>query len=117
MSPNWNGTQNGDPILVWGSPYQYGDSFKIGTSPNRFGSHSNLGSNIRAKLCNEYMVEINDQNKEWMVVAPRDRRWPKDNNREGDESFIVSREEREEGEDKDSDESCSIDFVNGLEGL
>jgi hypothetical protein len=23
-SPNWNGTQNGDPILVWGSPYRYG---------------------------------------------------------------------------------------------
>ena len=48
MSPNWNGTQNGDPILVWGSPYRFGDSFQIGTSPYRFGIYFNLGSNIYA---------------------------------------------------------------------
>ena len=32
-SPNWNGTQNGDPILVWGSPYRYGQGYV--NIPNR----------------------------------------------------------------------------------
>jgi hypothetical protein len=52
-SPNWNGTQNGDP-------YWYGDPhigmgrdmsiFQIGESPYRYGVHSNLGTNIYMNL-------------------------------------------------------------------
>ncbi len=56
---------------------------------------------IRDKLCDKYVVEINNQNKDWMMVAPRGGRWPKDSNGERDESDIVSREEWEEGGDKD----------------
>ena len=44
-----------------------------------------MANDMRDKLRDEYVVEI-DQNKEWMVVAPRGRRWLKDNNGEGDES-------------------------------
>ena len=50
-------------------------------------------NNICDKLCDEYVVEIDDQNKEWMAVVPRGGRWPKDNNGEGDESNILSMEE------------------------
>ena len=39
------------------------------------------------KLRNKYVVEIDDQNKEWMVVAPRSGRWSKDDNGEGDEAL------------------------------
>ena len=63
----------------------------------------NVADNIRDKLPDEYVVEIGDQNKEWMVVASRGGQWSKDNNGEGDESNIMSREEWEEGEDKDGD--------------
>ena len=70
-----------------------------------------VAGNIRDKLRNKYLVEI-DKNKEWMMVAPRGGRRSKDDNREGDDSNIVSREEWEEGGDKDGDASSSIDFVN-----
>ncbi len=60
-----------------------------------------MADDIRNKLWDKYVVEIDDQNKEWMVVAPRGGRWSKDDNGEGYESNIVSREECEEGEDKD----------------
>ena len=73
----------------------------------------NVADNIRDKLPDEYVVEIGDQNKEWMVVASRGGQWSKDNNGEGDESNIMSREEWEEGEDKDGDASASVDFFNG----
>ena len=59
-----------------------------------------VADDIRNELCNEYVVEIDDQNKEWMVVAPRGGRWSKDKDGEGGESNIISREEWEEGEDK-----------------
>ena len=59
-----------------------------------------VADDIRDELCNEYVVENDNQNKEWMVVAPRGGRWSKDNDGEGDESNIISREEWEEGEDK-----------------
>jgi hypothetical protein len=52
-SPNWNGIQNGDPILERGSPYGTGNpriGFQIGESQNRFGVHSNLGTNIHRKV-------------------------------------------------------------------
>ena len=69
--------------------------------------------NMRDKLRDEYVVEIDDQNKEWMVVAPRGGWWSKDKDGEGDESNIVSREEWEDGEAKDRDANGSVDFVNG----
>ena len=53
--------------------------------------------NMRDKLRDEYVVEIDDQNKDG----------------EGDESNIVSREEWEDGEAKDRDANGSVDFVNG----
>ena len=71
-----------------------------------------VANDIRGELCDEYVVEIDDQNKEGMVVAPRGGWWSKDNNGEGDESNIISREEWEEGEDKDGDASGSVDLVN-----
>ena len=46
-------------------------------------------------------------------MVPRGGRWSKDNDGEGDESNILSREEWEEGEDEDSGASGSVDFVNG----
>ena len=60
-----------------------------------------VADNIRNELCDKYVVEIDDRNKEWMVVVPRGGRWLKDNDGEGDENNIVSREEWEEGEDED----------------
>ena len=53
------------------------------------------------KLRNKYVVEIDDQNKEWMVVVLRGGRLLKDDDRKGDENNIVSREEWEEGKDED----------------
>ena len=76
----------------------------------------NVADDTCDKLHNKYVVEIDNQNKEWMVVAPRGRGWSKNDNRERDESNIVSREEWEEGEDKDGDASGSVDFVNGGSG-
>ena len=34
-----------------------------------------VADNIRAELCDKYVVEINNHNKEWMVMAPRGGRW------------------------------------------
>ena len=72
-----------------------------------------LADDIRDELRDEYVVEIDDQNKEWMVVAPRGGMWSKDDDGGGDESNIVSREEWEAEEDEDGDASGSADFVNG----
>ena len=41
----------------------------------------NVAEDIHDELRDEYVVEIDDPNKEWMVVAPRGGRWPKDNDR------------------------------------
>jgi len=72
-----------------------------------------LADDIRDELRDEYVVEIDDQNKEWMVVAPRGGMWSKDDDGGGDESNIVSREEWEAEEDEDGDASGGVDFVNG----
>jgi hypothetical protein len=37
-----------------------------------------VADNTRYKLCDKYVVETNDQNKEWMVVAPRGGWWSKE---------------------------------------
>jgi hypothetical protein len=51
--------------------------------------------------------------KERMGVGPRGERWLNKDDKGGDESNIVSREEWEEEEDKDGNASRGIDFVNG----
>ncbi len=75
-----------------------------------------VANNISNKLHDKYVLAIDNQNKEWKAVVPRGGRWSKDNNGEGDESNIVSREEWEEGEDEDGDASGSVDFVYGGSG-
>ena len=72
-----------------------------------------VAEGIHDELHDKYAVEIDNQNKEWMMVAPRGGWWSKDGDGEGDELNIVSREEWEKGEGKDGDGSSSVDFVNG----
>ena len=53
-----------------------------------------LGKRILARkrqdfdVADEYVGEINDQNKEWMVVVPRGGRWSKDDDGEGDRVIL-----------------------------
>ena len=73
-----------------------------------------VADDICNELRDEYvLMEINNQNKEWMVVATRGRRWSKDDDGAGDESNTVSKEDYEEGENEDGDASGSVDFFNG----
>ncbi len=37
-----------------------------------------MANDICKELHDEYVVEIDNQNKEWMVVAPKGRRWSND---------------------------------------
>jgi hypothetical protein len=71
-----------------------------------------LADDIRSYLQDMYVVEIDNWSKAWMVVAPRGGRGQTTTTK-AEESYIVSRKEWEEEEDKGSNASSSVDFVNG----
>ena len=58
---------------------------------------------IRDELREDYMVEIDDRSKDWVVVAPEGARWA-DDDEEGDVD-VVSKQEWDEEDDEDSDDS------------
>ncbi len=68
-----------------------------------------LADDIRDELRDQYVVEIDDGNKEWMVVAPRGGRWSNDDDEGNDDGNIVSKEEWDEDEDGEVDAS-GVDF-------
>jgi len=70
-----------------------------------------LADDIRDELRDEYVVEIDNGSKEWMVVAPRGGRWSNDGD-ESEDGNVVSKQEWDEEEDEEGDTS-SVDFVNG----
>ncbi|KAL3808132.1 hypothetical protein ACHAXA_004578 [Cyclostephanos tholiformis] len=70
-----------------------------------------LADDIRDKLCGQYVVEIDDRSKEWMVIAPKGGRWLNDDNEIKDNSNIVSKEEWDKEEDEEVDAN-GIGFVD-----
>lgn len=56
--------------------------------------------NIRDELREEYVVEIDDENKEWMIVSPRGAMWSNNGN-DGGRGNIVSKEEWDAEDDKE----------------
>eukprot|EP00578_Thalassiosira_sp_NH16_P002805 CAMPEP_0181132418 /NCGR_PEP_ID=MMETSP1071-20121207/30983_1 /TAXON_ID=35127 /ORGANISM="Thalassiosira sp., Strain NH16" /LENGTH=552 /DNA_ID=CAMNT_0023218747 /DNA_START=133 /DNA_END=1788 /DNA_ORIENTATION=- len=61
-----------------------------------------LADEIREDLRRDYVVEVDDQTKEWIVVAPEGARWSgvQDDDGEGGDENIVSREEWDDEEDE-----------------
>ena len=61
-----------------------------------------LADNIRDELRREYVVEIDDRSKEWVVVAPEGGEWADD---EADGDFVSKEEwDDEDNEDEDFEE-------------
>jgi len=67
---------------------------------------------IRDELREDYLVEIDDRSKDWVVVAPEGARWAGDEE-EGDDN-IVSKQEWNEEDDEDSDETADDSDVDAF---
>jgi len=64
----------------------------------------NKADDIRDELREDYLVEIDDRSKDWVVVAPEGARWA-DDNEEGDDNIVSKQEWDEEDDNEGSDES------------
>ena len=62
-----------------------------------------LADDIRDELLNEYVVEVDDRAKEWMVVSPRGGQWSLNDDDSDNETNIVSKQEWEEEDDVEDD--------------
>ena len=67
-----------------------------------------LADDIREKLLTDYIVEIDDQRKEWMVVSPPDGAHWNGEDDDGDVN-VVSKEEWEADDDDDDDDDDVVD--------
>jgi hypothetical protein len=70
-----------------------------------------LADDIRDELRNDYVVEIDDGNKEWIIVSPRGAMWSNDDD---DGMNVVSKEEwdaEDNDDDDDDDEQDDIDVA------
>ena len=65
--------------------------------------------NIRDELREEYVVEIDDENKEWMIVSPRGAMWSNNGN-DGGRGNIVSKEEWDAEDDKEEQDDEDVAF-------
>ena len=64
-----------------------------------------MADDIRDELRNDYVVEIDDGNKEWMIVSPRGAMWDaNDDNENGGGMNFVSKEEWDAEDDANDDD-------------
>jgi hypothetical protein len=64
-----------------------------------------MADDIRDELRNDYVVEIDDGNKEWMIVSPRGAMWDtNDDNENGGGMNVVSKEEWDAEDDANDDD-------------
>lgn len=75
-----------------------------------------LADEIRDELEEDYLVEIDDRSKEWLIMMPEGGRWADDDDEEEDETNIVSEDEwdsdgsfdEDEEEDEDDEGSSNV---------
>ncbi|KAL9181699.1 hypothetical protein ACHAXT_012042 [Thalassiosira profunda] len=61
-----------------------------------------LADRIRDELERDYVVEIDDRSKEWVVVAPEGARWSEDEGDDGEMANVESKQEWEADDDEGS---------------
>jgi hypothetical protein len=75
-----------------------------------------MADDIRDELRNDYVVEIDDGNKEWMIVSPRGAMWDtNDDNENGGGMNVVSKEEwdaEDNANDDDDDDDKYMEQDN-----
>ena len=74
-----------------------------------------MADDIRDELRNDYVVEIDDGNKEWMIASPRGAMWDtNDDNENGGGMNVVSKEEwdAEDANDDDGDDDKYMEQDN-----